>query len=83
MNKQLEREQKIRNEIGQLRAENQWLINNQKNSGGKAERMDEKAIEVESLMKELREEKEKVKNLTTWKSQLMEKNKELKEDNAR
>ena len=63
--------------------ENQWLINNQKNSGGKTERMDEKAIEVESLMKELREEKEKVKNLTTWKSQLMEKNKELKEDKAR
>ena len=83
MNKQLEREQKIRNEIGQLRVENQWLINNQTNSGGKAERMDEKAIEVESLMKELREEKEKVKNLTTWKSQLMEKNKELKEDKAR
>ena len=83
MNEQLEREKKIRNEIGQLRVENQWLINNQKNSGGKAERMDEKAIEVESLMKELREEKEKVKNLTTCKSQLMEKNKELKEDKAR
>ena len=83
MNEQLEREKKIRNEIGQLRVENQWLINNQKNTGGKAERMDEKAIEVESLMKELREEKEKVKNLTTWKSQLMEKNKEFKEDNAR
>ena len=63
--------------------ENQWLINNKKNTGGKAEIMDEKAIEVESLMKELREEKEKVKNLTTWKSQLMEKNKELKEDKAR
>ena len=83
VNEQLEREKKIRNEIGQLRVENQWLINNQKNTGGKAEIMDEKAIEVESLMKELREEKEKVKNLTTWKSQLLEKNKELKEDNAR
>ena len=45
--------------------------------------MDEKAVEVESLIKELDEEKDKVKNLTTWKSQLMEKNKELKEDNAR
>ena len=40
-------------------------------------------VEVESLTKELGEEKEKVRNLTTWKSQLMEKNKELKEDNAR
>ena len=62
MNEQLEREKKIRTEIGQLRVENQWLINNQENSGGKAERMDEKATEIESLM---------------------EKNKELKEDNAR
>ena len=83
MNEQLEREKKIRNEIGQLKVENQWLINNKKNPGGNAERMDENAIEVESLMKELGEEKDKVKNLTTWKSQLMEKNKELKEDNAR
>ena len=79
MNEQLEREKKIRNEIGQLRVENQWLIS----TGEKAERIDEKTIEIESLMKELREEKDKVKNLTTWKSQLMEKNKELKEENAR
>ena len=79
----LERAKKIRNEIGQLRVENQWFINSQKNTGGKAERMDEKAIKIKSLMKELREEKEKVKNFTTWKSQLMEKNKELKEDKAR
>ena len=83
MNEQLEREKRIRNEIGQLKVENQRLINNKKNPGDKAERMDEKAIEVESLMKELDEEKDKVKSLTTWKSQLMEKNKELKEDNAR
>ena len=81
MNEKLEREKKIGNEIGQLRVENQWFINSQKHTGGKAERMDEKAIEIESLMKKLREEK--VKNFTTWKSQLMEKNKELKEDNAR
>ena len=83
VNEQLEREKKIRTEIGQLRVENQWLINNQKNSGGKGERMNKKTIEVESLIKELSEEKDKVTNLTTWKSQLMEKNKELKEDNAR
>jgi hypothetical protein len=69
--------------MGQLKVENQWLINNQKNAGGKAETLDEKTVEVESLTKELGEEKEKVRNLTTWKSQLMEKNKELKEDNAR
>jgi hypothetical protein len=47
------------------------LINNQKHTGGKAERMDEGAKRRES------------KNLTTWKSQLMEKNMELKKDNAR
>merc|ERR1712059_100442 len=47
VNEHLVREKKIRNEIGQLRVENQWLINNQKNTGGKAERTDEKALEIE------------------------------------
>ena len=63
MNEQLEREKRIRNEIGQIKVENQWLINNKKNPGDKAERMDEKAIEVESLMKKLDEEKDKLKKL--------------------
>ena len=83
MNEQLGREKKIRNEIEQLRVEYQWLINNQKKTVGKAERMDEKTTEIESLLKKLREEKDNVKNLTTLKSQLMEKNKELKDNNAR
>merc|ERR1711892_494598 len=30
VNEQLEREKKIRSDIGQLKVENQWLINNQK-----------------------------------------------------
>jgi len=83
VNEQLEREKKIRSDIGQLKVENQWLINNQKNSSGNTDRIDVKEGELDALKKELKEEKEKVKNLTTWKSQLTEKNKELKEDNHR
>merc|ERR1719483_972855 len=83
VNEQLERKKKIRTDIGQLKVENQWLINNQKNSSGNTDRIDVKEGELDALKKELKEEKEKVKNLTTWKSQLTEKNKELKEDNHR
>ena len=63
MNEHLEREKRIMNEIGQLKVENKWLMNNNKKPGRKAERMEEKAIEVESLMNELGEEKEKVKKI--------------------
>ena len=83
VNEQLEREKKLRKEIGQLKVENQWLINNQKNSTGSSNKLDVKEEEFESLANQLKEEKEKVKNLTTWKAQLTEKNKELKEDNHR
>ena len=83
MNEHLEREKKIRKELDQLKVENQWLINNQKNTAGRTDRIEIKEGEIESLKKELKEEKDKVKNLTSWKSQLMEKNKELKEDNER
>lgn len=84
VNEQLEREKKLRNEIGQLKVENQWLINNQKSgSQGISNKIEVKEDELESLTKQLKEEKEKVRNLTTWKAQLSEKNKELKEDNLR
>ena len=83
VNEQLEREKKLRKEIGQLKVENQWLINNQKNSTGSSNKLEVKEEEFESLANQLKEEKEKVKNLTTWKAQLTEKNKELKEDNHR
>merc|ERR1712115_619025 len=63
---------------------NQWLINNQKSvSQGSSNKIEVKEEELESLAKQLKEEKEKVRNLTTWKAQLSEKNKELKEDNLR
>ena len=83
VNEQLEREKKLRKEIGQLKVENQWLINNQKNSTGSSNKLEGKEEEFESLTNQLKEEKEKVRNLTTWKAQLTEKNKELKEDNHR
>eukprot|EP00092_Neocalanus_flemingeri_P005056 GFUD01005436.1.p1 GENE.GFUD01005436.1~~GFUD01005436.1.p1 ORF type:complete len:507 (+),score=184.69 GFUD01005436.1:185-1705(+) len=83
LNEQLEREKKITKEMSQLKVENQWLINNQKDTAGKSDKTDVKEEELESLKKELKEEMEKVKNLTSWKSQLMEKNKELKDDNER
>ena len=38
---------------------------------------------VEALHNELKEEKEKVKNLAEWKSQLSDKNKELKQENEK
>ena len=83
INEQLEREKKLRKEIGQLKVENQWLINNQKNGTGSSNKLEVKEEEFESLANQLKEEKEKVRNLTTWKAQLTEKNKELKEDNHR
>merc|ERR1711862_198483 len=60
INEQLEREKKLRNEIGQLKVENQWLINNQKSvSQGSSNKIEVKEEELESLAKQLKEEKEK------------------------
>merc|ERR1711982_299378 len=52
INEQLEREKKLRNEIGQLKVENQWLINNQKSvSQGSSNKIEVKEEELESLAK--------------------------------
>merc|ERR1712059_91236 len=51
--------------------------------GGTSEKVGEVARELEMVKVELREEKMKVKNLADWKSQLADKNKELKEENIR
>jgi len=67
-------------EVDQLKVENQWLVKSQRNT---ADRMHVKEGEVEVLKKELQEEKEKVKSMTSWKLQLLNKNKDLKEDNER
>ena len=48
-----------------------------------SEKAGELATTLENTKVELREEKTKVKNLADWKSQLADKNKELKEENSR
>lgn len=69
-------------ELGQLKSENQWLVNNQKGKKSVDPR-DESQKQFEMYKKELKDEKEKVENLSVWKSQLSDKNKELKEENKR
>ena len=78
---QLENEKKLRKEIGQLNIENQWLINNQKSKKG--DWMEGNEGELDSVKKELKEEKEKVKDLSSWKYQLVEKNTRLEKANER
>ena len=69
-------------ELGQLKTENQWLVNNQKGKRS-VDVQDESQKQFEIYKKELKGEKEKVENLSVWKSQLSDKNKELKEENKR
>ena len=68
-----------------MKSENQWLVNNQKKkkSVDSRDARDESQIQFEMYKKELKSEKEKVENLSVWKSQLSEKNQKLKEENAR
>ena len=63
--------------MSQLSLENQWLINNLKMTNV------EKVEDVEKVKEELRDEKDKVKNLISWKSQLVDKNSTLQEENKR
>ena len=69
-------------ELGKLKTENQRLVSNQK-SKMNTDKVDESQKQFEMYKQELRDEREKVKNLSVWKSQLSEKNKELKEENDR
>lgn len=69
-------------ELGKLKTENQRLVSNQK-SKMITDKVDESQKQFEMYKQELRDEREKVKNLSVWKSQLSEKNKELKEENDR
>ena len=82
MNELQENEKKISTELGQLKTENQWLVNNQKGKKS-VDAKDESQKQFEMYKKELKDEKEKVENLSVWKSQLSDKNKELKEENKR
>jgi len=74
---------KMERELGQVNVEKEWLISQQKSAVGSSEKAGELATTLENTKVELREEKTKVKNLADWKSQLADKNKELKEENSR
>merc|ERR1712018_574807 len=86
-NEQLEKKLKVSTEskksldkeLTQLKVENQWLVSNNKKSSGRHEKAEDIARELQDLKLQLRNEKEKVKNLVDWKSQLAEKNKLLKD----
>jgi len=81
---QLDLEQNLRKEMDQLNLENQWLISNVKQGNSKVMMLvKDDDEEVEKVKKELREEKEKVMNLTCWKSQLVEKNNKILAENLR
>ena len=77
-----DREKGMKKELSDVKTENQWLVNNQK-SGSPNKKSEDSVKQTEAMRNELKEEKDKVKNLTVWKSQLSEKNKELKEENAK
>ena len=59
------------------------MINNQKNKKGKGDWLEVNEGELESVKNELKEEKEKVKDLSSWKYQLVEKNTRLEKANER
>merc|ERR1711997_1155717 len=82
LNELQENEKKMSKELGQLKTENQWLVNNQKGKKS-VDVQDESQKQFEIYKKELKGEKEQVENLSVWKSQLSDKNKELKEENKR
>merc|ERR1712029_461352 len=67
-------------EYSQLKVENQWLASSQKKSEKIGGKLEESAREIQELRKELQEERIKVKNLSEWKSQLADKNKDLKQN---
>ena len=73
-----EKDKQLKKELAEIKNENQWIKKNQKLCSP-SKKTDESQLEV--MRTELKEEKDKVKNLTVWKSQLSEKNKELKEEN--
>ena len=76
-------EKKLKKDISNLRLEKQRLKNSYDLQAKESLEKDIRGEDTDALIQELKEEKEKVKNLTSWKEQLMIKNRELKEDNER
>jgi len=71
--------EELLNENEQLKLENNFLTTSQKNT---SDRMHILSTELEGIMEELKEEKEKVKNLAAWREQVMEKNETLVMENV-
>merc|ERR1712128_282762 len=76
-------ETKMRLEIKQIKVENQWLISNQKTNAVKEQKAEELKRELGLLRNQLKEEKNKVRDITDWKTQLMETNEQMKVENRR
>jgi len=76
-------ENKMRLEIKQIKVENQWLISNQKTNAVKEQKAEELKRELGLLRNQLKEEKNKVRDITEWKAQLMETNEQMKAENRR
>lgn len=65
---QIEKETKLRKQMCHLNVENQWFLNVLKMNGGDIEE------DMERMKKKLADEKDKVKDLDSWKTKLLEKN---------
>merc|ERR1711874_555198 len=76
-------ETKLRLEIKQIKVENQWLISNQKTNVAKEEKAEDLRRELGLLRNQLKEEKNKVRDISEWKTQLMETNQQMKTENIR
>jgi len=75
-----EREKILKKELNEVRKDNSKLIHNSEKAGPPLHEFDK---QLDIARSELKDEKEKVKNLTVWKSQLSDKNKELKDENEK
>ena len=76
----LEESESVRQENDQLRLENELLTSSQKSTAYKLHVVEKK---MENLRKELMKERQKCADVTTWRDQLVEKNKRLVEENER
>jgi len=76
-------ETKLRLEIKQIKVENQWLISNQKANAAKEQKVEDSKRELIALRTQLKEEKNKVRDISEWKAQLLETNEKMKAENLR
>ena len=77
MKKELEREKSTKEKF---QVENDFLTSSQKNTADRLRVMEK---EMEEQVATLTEEREKLVNVTTWKDQIIEKNKKLTVENEK